>query len=65
MCTRVLCIATFGLLEVMITDNGVSFTSWEFETFLRKNGVKHKKTLPYHPSSNGLAQRAVQIVKGD
>ena len=52
-----------GLPEVIVTDNGPSFVSEEFETFLRNNGIQHKKTPPYHPSSNGLAERAVQIFK--
>jgi len=37
--------------------------SAEFELLLEKNGVKHLTTAPYHPASNGLAERAVQIVK--
>ena len=55
--------STFGLPEVIVTDNGPSFVSEEFETFLRNNGIQHKKTPPYHPSSNGLDERAVQIFK--
>ena len=55
--------ASLGLPEVIVSDNAANFTSEEFEQFLRKNGVKHVKTPPYHPSSNGLAERAVQTFK--
>ena len=53
----------FGLPEMVVTDNGTCFVSDEFEQFLQLNGVKHTTSAPYHPSSNGLAERAVQIVK--
>ena len=39
------------------------FTSDEFEQFYRANGIKHVRCSPYHPSSNGVAVRAVQTVK--
>ena len=55
--------AQFGIPEVVVTDNGPCFVSQEFETYLTKNGVKHITSAPYHLSSNGLAERAVQLVK--
>ncbi len=55
--------ATHGLPRKVVTDNGPSFTSEEFRTFLSNNGVTHVTTAPYHPSSNGLAERAVQTFK--
>ena len=55
--------ATHGLPERIVTDNGAVFTSDEFEDFLKTNGVTHTCTAPYHPASNGLAERAVQTFK--
>ena len=55
--------ATHGLPELLVTDNGSVFTSSEFEDFMRKNGVRHVTSAPYHPATNGLAERAVQTLK--
>ena len=55
--------ATHGLPRRVVTDNGPSFTSDEFRSFLSYNGITHVTSAPYHPSSNGLAERAVQTLK--
>ena len=55
--------ATFWLPEVIVTDNGPSLVSEEFEAWLKRNGIRHKTSPPYHPATNGLAERAVQTVK--
>ena len=55
--------ARFGLPETIVSDNGSCFVSEEFSSFLLANGVKHITSAPYHPATNGLAERAVQIVK--
>ena len=47
-----------------MTDNGSGFTSQEFRVFLKNNGVRHTTLAPYHPASNRLADKVVQIVKG-
>ncbi|XP_053605087.1 uncharacterized protein K02A2.6-like [Plodia interpunctella] len=55
--------ATHGLCEVLVSDNGTSFVSAEMEDFLRANNIRHITTAPYHPATNGLAERMVQTVK--
>ena len=54
---------THGLPEILVTDNGTCFTSAEFQDFTQGNGIQHIKTSPYHPASNGLAERSVQTLK--
>ena len=55
--------STYGLPDVVVSDNATNFTSEEFEAFLKSNGVKHVRTPPYHPASNGVVERAVQTLK--
>ena len=55
--------AVHGLPQKIVTDNGWAFTSANFKTFMDKNGIKHVCSAPYHPSTNGVAERAVQTFK--
>ena len=55
--------ATHGIPEIVVSDNGTAFTSAEFSQFMTKNGIRHAKIAPHHPSSNGLAERAVKTFK--
>lgn len=55
----------FGLPKVIVSDNATCFSSEEFSSFCRMNGIESKKSPQYHPQSNGLAERGVRIVKSN
>lgn len=57
------CFAAQGLPQILVSDNGSCFTSSEFCQFMAQNGIQHITSAPFHPSSNGLAERAVQTFK--
>nr|XP_022323016.1 uncharacterized protein K02A2.6-like [Crassostrea virginica] len=40
-----------------------AFETREFENFTKLNGIKHFRSAPYHPATNGLAERFVQTFK--
>jgi transposase InsO family protein len=55
--------SAYGLPEQLVSDNGSQFTSEEFAVFMKRNGIKHVRSSPYHPATNGLAERFVQSLK--
>ena len=55
--------ARYGLPTQVVRDNGPPFQFAEHEEFLRQNGIQKILASPYHPSSNGLAERFVQTFK--
>ena len=55
--------AVHSLPAIIASDNGSNFCSEEFEDFLAKNGIHHRRTASYHPASNRLTERAVQTLK--
>ena len=55
--------ARYGLPLQIVTDNGPQFISEEFKTFQKLNQVKYTLCPPYHPASNGFAEKYVQTFK--
>ena len=55
--------ARYGLPRFVVSDNGPQFTAKEFAEFLAENGVQHIRSAPYHPATNGMAERFVQTFK--
>ena len=55
--------AAHGLPKQLVFDNGPQFMSVELDVFLKSNGVRHICSTPYHPQSNGEAERLVQTFK--
>ena len=53
----------YELPQRLVSDNRPQFVSSEFAYFLSTNGVKYIRNAPYHPSSNGRAERFVQTLK--
>ena len=55
--------AIHGFPELLIMDNGPQFVASEFESFCHARGIHHTRTAPYHPRSNGEAERLVETFK--
>ena len=55
--------ALHGIPEQVVSDNGAQFTSANIVEFMRTNRIQHTRSAPYHPSSNGEAERFVRTFK--
>ena len=51
-----------GVLSVLVIDNGPQYNRKEMRKFARDYCIKHITSSPYHPQSNGLAERTVKTV---
>ena len=53
----------WGLPKTLVSDNGPQFASADFANWCRSNGIVHMTSAPFHPSSNGEAERLVGVFK--
>ncbi|KII62712.1 Pol polyprotein [Thelohanellus kitauei] len=53
----------FGYPIQLISDNGATFTSEELRNGCKETGIHHVTGAPYHPATNGLAERLIQTFK--
>ena len=53
----------YGILEVLISDNGTQFTSREFRSFTKQWEIQHETSSPHHHQSNGKAESSVKTAK--
>jgi transposase InsO family protein len=49
----------------IISDNGPQFIAKDFKEFIRIAGMKHVRTSPYYPQSNGKIERWHHTLKSE
>ena len=49
-------------IERMLTDNGASYRSRAYRDALSGHEIRHKRTRPYRPQTNGKAERFIQTL---
>ena len=55
--------AHFGYAHTLVTDNATTFMSQEFQAWCKQRGIVHLTGAPYHPATNGAAERLIQSFK--
>ena len=52
-----------GMPSIILTDKGANIDGRAFREFCAKAGIDKRSTTPYHPQSDGMAERNVGLVK--
>jgi transposase InsO family protein len=47
-------------VRALLTDNGSSYRSHRFRAACQQLGIRHRRTKPYSPQTNGKAERFIQ-----
>ena len=55
--------ATFGVPQIVISDNGPEYKSEKFKQFAKDWDFKHITKSPNYPQANGLAERNILTIK--
>ena len=53
----------FGTWDTTVSDNGSPFSTKEIGIYFFKLNIRQVFTPPYHPASNGMAERFVRTFK--
>ncbi|CAM8921267.1 unnamed protein product [Rhodiola kirilowii] len=53
----------FGMPKAVISDNGSHFKEKRFESMLKKFGIFHRCSTPYHPQANGQVEVSNREIK--
>ena len=53
----------FGIPRAIISDGGLHFCNKLFETLMKKYGITHKVSTPYHPQTSGQVELANREIK--
>ncbi|CAM8997983.1 unnamed protein product [Rhodiola kirilowii] len=56
-------IPRFGVPRAVISDNGSHFKEKRFESMLKKFGIFHRCSTPYHPQANGQVEVSNREIK--
>lgn len=51
-----------GIPLIIHSDNGPPFNSYDFKKFAKEYNFKHTTSSPYHPKSNGQAERTIGTI---
>jgi len=53
----------FGVPKAIISDQGTHFCNKSIHAFLKKYGVVHRVSTPYHPQTNGQTKISHREIK--